>query len=531
MKKKNCYWYTQWLCWAAITLGISFRIYGLLLDHSFWLDEAMLASSVCRRSLTRLIASPLDYGQSAPVGYLYIVKLFAMMLGYSRRALRLLSLIAGIICIGLVYLIAKRICGARHPEWITALFALLPFYIEYSVEFKPYMLDNVCVLLALLAADAYERKQMTLPVLCVFYAVIIWFSFPAVFLVAGHMVVTVLTLLKACIGSKQKNGQERGFFLELGCCALVLFSFYFYYLLWLSGTKEGAGGGSYWDNLAFPLIPKSLDDVRLLAKMATAIFSPLSKMILCMILFVPVGFDLACMCRQRKATPLFMLSIPGILVLFVASWMGFYPIETRLVQFLAILYLLLAAEGLECLCSMLERRGTAVAGGTRWLLYKHSADIISLLLCGVAIACGVLTVSRMRAGKMFHADSDVSKEVAYLKEHFQLGDSVYVFTQTKPVFEYEFGYPADAQQIIYGQSLFAYTHETAYSYNEAVRNETAFREDVKSIEDAESVYLFFSHGSNVCNTREDMLRDLATAGTVTPIYEKGTIYLYHFQRS
>ena len=56
-----------------------------LTGRTLWLDEGMLAWSFTQRSLTNLISKPLEWMQSAPALYLYIVKIITP-LGYAGTA-------------------------------------------------------------------------------------------------------------------------------------------------------------------------------------------------------------------------------------------------------------------------------------------------------------------------------------------------------------------------------------------------------------------------------------------------------------
>lgn len=66
---------------CCIAVGVILRIVPYFYNRSLWADEAMLVSSICTRSFEELCATPLDWGQSAPIGYLYIVKILTSIGG------------------------------------------------------------------------------------------------------------------------------------------------------------------------------------------------------------------------------------------------------------------------------------------------------------------------------------------------------------------------------------------------------------------------------------------------------------------
>ena len=73
------------LIFILITLvGVVVSARLLFSGRSLWLDAGMLAWSVSNRSLGTLISKPLDLTQSAPVLYLYAVKLLTLALGNSE---------------------------------------------------------------------------------------------------------------------------------------------------------------------------------------------------------------------------------------------------------------------------------------------------------------------------------------------------------------------------------------------------------------------------------------------------------------
>ena len=76
----------------ATAAGIVTGIRILLAGRSLWLDEAWLAEGIVTRDLLHLLSSSLPNIQSAPGGYLMVVKLLTLLLGESENVLRLYSL-------------------------------------------------------------------------------------------------------------------------------------------------------------------------------------------------------------------------------------------------------------------------------------------------------------------------------------------------------------------------------------------------------------------------------------------------------
>ena len=243
---------------ACVGLGAFLHVYRYMLNRSLWVDEAMLVSSIIDRDLSNLVASPLDFAQSSPVLWLYIVKMITMILGPSELALRLSSLIAAFVSMLLVYLLLKNKTRQNQALFVTAIFSLTHMYIFYGNEFKPYMFDNMLCLLTLYVWQLYKDQKIALWKMVLIYAVIIWGSFLSVFLVAACMIIESITLFRKMIIEKNCRVVKK-----LCLCAIVLFSFVLNYVVWLS-KSAGQAGSTHWDLIRFPLIPTSLSDISLI---------------------------------------------------------------------------------------------------------------------------------------------------------------------------------------------------------------------------------------------------------------------------
>lgn len=132
------------LVWIVVSFGVC--LYVNTRNLRFWVDEGMLAYSVSNRSLAELVATPLDWNQSTPILYLYIVKIISMLLGNSEFTLRLFSLISYAILLVLFYDIVRNIFNHKYPALETAFLAGIPFIMGYAQEFKPYMTEAAAVL-------------------------------------------------------------------------------------------------------------------------------------------------------------------------------------------------------------------------------------------------------------------------------------------------------------------------------------------------------------------------------------------------
>jgi hypothetical protein len=168
-------------------MGATLRLAQYLGRASLGLDEARLALNVGTRSWAGLLR-PLDYDQAAPPLFLWLEKAATLIGGMNELALRFPAIAAGILCIPLLYVVARRVASDRVGLIAAAVAAFSPLLIRYSVESKPYGLD-LAVALGLLYlglqwsdAPASERAGMQLAAAG---TIAVWVSAPAVFVLAG----------------------------------------------------------------------------------------------------------------------------------------------------------------------------------------------------------------------------------------------------------------------------------------------------------------------------------------------------------
>lgn len=123
-------------------LGIVLRIRAYFSGRSFWLDEVMLGVSFRERDIWKLASEPLDYSQSAPLGFIFLVGIFVAFFGSGDLILRLVPLLCGLATVMLVWLIAKSSYFKPVEGLIfLAVVALSPGLIYYSQEFKHYSME------------------------------------------------------------------------------------------------------------------------------------------------------------------------------------------------------------------------------------------------------------------------------------------------------------------------------------------------------------------------------------------------------
>jgi Dolichyl-phosphate-mannose-protein mannosyltransferase len=146
-----------------------------------------LARNILDRSAGGLL-NGLSYAQVAPAGFLLIEKADVRLFGTSEYALRAFPLACGILSQILLWQIAKRVLSGWFVPFAVGLLSLGVPFIYFSSQVKQYSSDVAAALLLLLAAVEIRRRGATRTRACWFGivgAIIVWFSQPAAFVLAG----------------------------------------------------------------------------------------------------------------------------------------------------------------------------------------------------------------------------------------------------------------------------------------------------------------------------------------------------------
>jgi hypothetical protein len=146
----------------------------------------MLAGDVLARPLADL-AQPLS-ATGAPFGFLVVTRLAVDALGDHDWVLRLLPFIAGCAGLILLYRVSLKLLAPRGVLFVLTILAVVEPALYYSGEFKQYSVDlaaTLAILLATLRAQRSEKLGAGFLALGMIGAASVWFSFPAVFVLAA----------------------------------------------------------------------------------------------------------------------------------------------------------------------------------------------------------------------------------------------------------------------------------------------------------------------------------------------------------
>jgi len=172
---------------GLIGLGILLRLLYYIYNHSITLDEVYILYNLKSRDYAGLF-NHLSYNQGAPKGFLLIEKFFLDTFGDTELSLRFFPFLCGIMPLLIFYKIASRYLEKKTLPIALGFFAISPHLLYYTSNFKQYSSDVLVGLLCLGFVDTIKTRKLSLWwifILGLSGAILIWFSFPSVFVLAG----------------------------------------------------------------------------------------------------------------------------------------------------------------------------------------------------------------------------------------------------------------------------------------------------------------------------------------------------------
>jgi hypothetical protein len=414
--------------WFLVIIGVILRLRQYLFNRSLWADEGSLAFNLANRSFFGL-TQPLDYEQGAPLGFLFIEKVFIILFGNRDLVMRLFPLLAGLLGIYFFYRIAKD--HIKGGLLATFLFAVSSSLVYFSSELKQYSSDvMIAVLLAYLAGRCLKEGAQTRDFLLLGIggAMAIWTSHPSVFILAG----IGLALFIAAI---TKNPRVPAVWL-VGLGGLWLLSFgveYFVSLRYLIADDYLQG---FWQKAFMPLPPWE-DREWFVRTYYSVLLTSFNRTDLSLIrgipLLVVIG-ALSLLYRERNIAILFLS--PFALAL-LASALQKYPFKDRFVLFLVPFLFLLIAEGLGLIYQTIARWQPWVGRG-----------VYALLVVGLFFQPTLLTLDNFSRP---YNGSDIRPVIEYVAEKRSSDEVIYVFHITASTYHYYAPlYGIDGENVVTG---------------------------------------------------------------------------------
>jgi hypothetical protein len=413
---------------SVLFVGFLLRIRQYLTGRSLWIDEAMLALNIVNRDFVGLF-KPLDYDQGTPLGFLLIEKLFNVLLGKNELVLRLFPLMVGLASLWLFYLLLKRTTTGAGLLIALALFALNPRLVYYSSEVKQYILDvAVTIGLLLMAEPLYSTKPSKKDFVwfTVGGLVALWFSHPALFVIAGIGLALVLVYLK-----RRDYASLR---LALGMGTIWVVNLVFLYVLILKDLHQNTFMQEYWQDAFVPMPPwsdmswysKSINDN--ISLQFGIPYVPLLTFGLMLI-----GWILLWQHKREYALAFALI----MFVTLTASALQLYPVLERMILFLVPVGLILIGKLMEAVQQRLSTRPILNAG--------------IMLVVSIYLLYGPFTTS---LGYFIHPKyyEHIRPAMAYVQQKVKPGDVMYVTYGAVPAFRfYAPGYGLDKMRYESGE--------------------------------------------------------------------------------
>ncbi len=392
---------------SAVVVSIRMNLVG----RSLWFDEAALAWSFSQRDFFHLTSEGLEMVQAAPVGWLYILKIFTLLFGNTDYVLRVPSILFYVGTLVLMYYVFRKVFPVYYPMAGVAFAASLPILLQYSNVFKPYISDCFVILLAVILYDRYQKGELSAIKTGIAFAVLLWFSNPLCFVAGGLIGVGGLFALIQKDFKKLKK--------QVIICIPLGISFVVYYFYWLRKIDDGMNG--FWRDYKY-LLPFSHGAIQRDWHLTDLLFWQFYRWEYPVLLLLAVGFLVALVKKKEM-----ILGIYGAFALAVfASAIGFFPVNKRMWLFIYPLITLILFELLD---DVIPREEDAA--------FRRLC--IGLVFAGVILINGGIRYYSNPAN-VYWPGYEVKGELAYLRNRLRPEDRVYVCSNQKPIFAYYNGY-------------------------------------------------------------------------------------------
>lgn len=481
------------LLWLIVGAGAVLRVVHYLHDCSLSVDESHLTLNVLDRGFAELL-EPLGDRQGAPFGFLFLLKAITLTLGHSEYALRLISLLSGLASLFLFWRLAERWLSPLAVPVGLGLFAIAGNLIFYSAQVKQYSSDVMLALLIYLVSERLGPKPSLrlVALYAVFGAVALWFSHPAVFVLAG---VALSDLYFHVLTAKRERPlRVIGAYVFWGVNVLVI------YRLSLKSLTEHAWLLDFWSDSFMPFPPKSLLDIQWFVLNFFVMFTKMLGFSLQGIPALALLVGCAAWFRSHRQR-LAWLVLPSLLTL-LASGLKAYPFSGRLLLFTAPALVLLMAEG------------TALIAAT-----TRSRPVIALTFAGLLFLHPVMWAGYHVVNPRY--EEEIKPEMRYLQENRRPGDVIYIYYRAKPAFRYY----AERHGLDY-DTCCIHGIDSRYDWN-------GYERDLEQLRGQPRVWVIFAHIYRWVNVDDEslFLHYLNNMGTEVDRLRTSSAALYLFDLS
>lgn len=468
----------------AVAVGMNYS------RRSLFCDEAALVWSINTRSLGTLVARPLDWLQTAPLLYVYTLKLLSLLFGTSEWVYRLPSLLAYAFLPVAVWWSAKRLFGIAYP-WLCAGFCSnLGALLMYSNQAKPYMGEAVLVLAVFAVHCGFVNGKVNRWGRVAAWVVLGLCGNPVWFAVAGCLAHEGLQSLV------RRNWKALATCAGTGCVWGLAMGVYF--LAWLAPMANADAMQSFWMGcmLPWPVTPSAAREFFRILRVHFFVLE-FGKREWVMIPLMGLSLILTLKTRHRWASIAWLMLGAAV----CASCFRMFPVTLRLWVFAVPLCALLAFWTVE-----------RIAG-------EHRRAWAGALLALLSIAnLGILRY--WNPANNYWEGEEINDSVAFLREHLVDGESVYVFSAAIPGFQFNNGYtssrfaPSSRDNVIWGGRIW--------------ENPEDLERDVTAVEQSGTCWLVMAHAFK--SRREALFERLSASGSLEMVHSFHDTPVYLFKR-
>ncbi|UOG75311.1 glycosyltransferase family 39 protein [Hymenobacter tibetensis] len=376
----------------------------------------------------------MDYEQKAPLGYLWASKLAVVLFGKQEMALRLFSLLGGIISLFAFIPVARYFLKPWTVILAVAILALGEPFVYHSTEAKQYGTELLASILAFYLFTKYHRsfKVSSLLLWGISGAILLWFSYSSIFVLAG------IAIVVSCNSLLQKEWKQ--FFLRLIPFVSWLLSFALVYYFFLSRYQDSGWLKNFFEvvyGAYMPLPPSSLKDMIWLAYSHYMILERdlgiLTKFgdikdysamqTLFRMPFLPLSLEMVGIIYLfiRNRYHLFLLALPIGLALLASSF-RLYPFYERFILFLSPLFIILIAYGAEKAAEFFSKRTGNIVASVLFLLLLFPPTWNA-----VRFTVFLTTLYKKEYNR---------EAILYVNDRYQPGDAVYVYWNMNHAYKY-----------------------------------------------------------------------------------------------
>lgn len=171
------------MIFLILLLGLILRVMSL--NQSLWLDEGINIMAAKSYSFFGMVTQ-YAVADFHPPGWFAILWIWGKLFGYSEAAVRMPSVIFGVLSIYIIYLIGKKLVSRNLGLLTALLLAINPLHIYYSQEARMYALATLAVAINIFLLVKMVRREKVNIILLIFSNLFVllsdyiaYFIFPA----------------------------------------------------------------------------------------------------------------------------------------------------------------------------------------------------------------------------------------------------------------------------------------------------------------------------------------------------------------